>query len=137
LAKYVVAQARDIAPGARKLVEVCGRKLVIFNLQGEFFAISDRCPHQGGPLSKGNLTGLVSSSTPGEYCYSRKGEMIRCPWHAWEYDIRTGKSWCDPGRVQVRRFKVEIETGARAAEGLYAAETFRVSVEDPYLLVTL
>ena len=106
MAKYVVASAGDIAPGGRKLVEVRGRKLVVFNLDGEFFALSDRCPHQGGPLSKGNLTGFVSSPAPGEYCYSRKGEVIRCPWHAWEYDIRTGKSWCDPRRVQVRNFKI-------------------------------
>ncbi len=79
MAKYVVAPARDIAPGERKLVEVRGRKLVVFNLTGEFFAMSDRCPHQGGPLSKGHLTGLVSSPEPGAYCYSRKGEVIRAP----------------------------------------------------------
>jgi 3-phenylpropionate/trans-cinnamate dioxygenase ferredoxin subunit len=137
VAKYVVAQARDIAPGERKLVEVRGRKLVIFNLTGEFFAMSDRCPHQGGPLSKGHLTGFVSSSEPGSYCYSRKGEVIRCPWHSWEYDIRTGKSWCDPRRVRVRRFEVTVEAGARLVEGPYVAETFPVSIEDEYLVVTM
>jgi nitrite reductase/ring-hydroxylating ferredoxin subunit len=137
MAKYVVARARDIAAGGRKLVEAKGRKLVIFNLSGEFFAVSDRCPHQGGPLSKGKLTGFVSSSEPGQYCYSRKGEVIRCPWHSWEYDVRTGKSWCDPRRTQARRFEVNIETGARLAEGPYVAETFAVSVEDEYLVVTL
>jgi nitrite reductase/ring-hydroxylating ferredoxin subunit len=137
VAKYVVAPARDIAPGERKLVEIRGRKLVIFNLTGEFFAMSDRCPHQGGPLSKGHLTGLVSSPEPGSYCYSRKGEVIRCPWHSWEYDIRTGKSWCDPRRVQVRRFEVSLEAGARLVEGPYVAETFPVSIENEYLVVTM
>ena len=137
MAKYVVAAAGEIALGGRKLVEVRGRKLVIFNLDGEFFALSDRCPHQGGPLSKGNLTGFVSSSAPGEYCYARKGEVIRCPWHSWEYDIRTGKSWCDPRRLQVRRFEINVETGARLVEGPYVAETFPVSVEDAYLVVTM
>jgi 3-phenylpropionate/trans-cinnamate dioxygenase ferredoxin subunit len=136
-AKYVVAAADEIAAGARKLVEVRGRKIVIFNLAGEFFAVSDRCPHQGGPLSKGLLTGFVSSTEPGEYCYSRKGEVIRCPWHSWEYDIRTGKSWCDPRRVQVRRFEVNVETGAQLVEGPYVAETFPVSIEDEYLVVTM
>ena len=107
MAKYVVAPADEISPGGRKLFEVKGRKIVVFNLAGEFFAVSDRCPHQGGPLSKGIVTGFVESREPGEYCYSRRGEVIRCPWHSWEYDIRTGKSWCDPRRVQVRNFKVE------------------------------
>jgi nitrite reductase/ring-hydroxylating ferredoxin subunit len=136
-AKYVVAAADEIAAGSRKLVEVRGRKIVIFNLAGEFFAVSDRCPHQGGPLSKGITTGFVESHAPGEYCYSRIGEVIRCPWHAWEYDIRTGKSWCDPRRVQVRNFKVDVEPGARLVEGPYVAETFPVSLEGKYLVVTM
>lgn len=135
--KYVVAATRDIAPGERRSVDVRGRRLVIFNLQGEFFAISDRCPHQGGPLSQGAVTGLVSSAEPGKYCYSRRGEVIRCPWHAWEYDIRTGKSWCDPRRVQARRFDVSVETGARIAEGPYVADTFPVQIEDEYLVVVM
>jgi nitrite reductase/ring-hydroxylating ferredoxin subunit len=137
LTKYIVAETRDIAPGERKRVEARGRLLVILNLDGEFFAISDRCPHQGGPLSQGRITGHVSSSAPGEYCYSRRGEVIRCPWHAWEYDVRTGKSRCDPRRVQVRRFEVNVETGAGLAEGHYVAETFPVSVEGEYLVVTM
>jgi nitrite reductase/ring-hydroxylating ferredoxin subunit len=137
LAKYVVAEARDIAPGERRRVEVRGRLLVIFNLDGEFFAMSDRCPHQGGPLSQGRLTGRISSAAPGEYCYSRRGEVIRCPWHAWEYDVRTGKSRCDPHRVQARRFEVNVETGARLAEGPYVAETFPVGIEGEYVVVTM
>jgi nitrite reductase/ring-hydroxylating ferredoxin subunit len=137
LAKYVVAEAHDIAPGERRRVDVRGRMLVIFNLDGEFFAMSDRCPHQGGPLSQGRLTGRISSSAPGEYCYSRRGEVIRCPWHAWEYDVRTGRSQCDPRRIQVRRFEVNVETGARLAEGPYVAETFPVSIEGEYLVVAM
>jgi nitrite reductase/ring-hydroxylating ferredoxin subunit len=137
VAKYVVAPASEIAPGDRKLFEVKGRKIVVFNLAGEFFAVSDRCPHQGGPLSKGIVTGLVQSDEPGSYCYSRGGEVIRCPWHSWEYDIRTGKSWCDPRRVQVRNFKVEVEPGARLVESPYVAETFAVGVEDEYLVITM
>ncbi len=109
----------------------------MFNLAGEFFAVSDRCPHQGGPLSKGIVTGFVESQEPGEYRYSRRGEVIRCPWHSWEYDIRTGTSWCDPRRVQVRNFEVGVESGARLVEGPYVAETFAVSVEDEYLVVTM
>ena len=137
MAKYVVAPASEIAPGGRKLFEVKGRKIVVFNLAGEFFAVADRCPHQGGPLSKGIVTGLVESDKPGDYRYSRTGEVIRCPWHSWEYDIRTGKSWCDPRRVKVRNFKVDVEAGARLVEGPYVAETFAVNVEDEYLVVTM
>ena len=135
MAKHVVATVKEIPPGGRKLVEINARAIVVFNLGGEFFALLDRCPHQGGSLSKGKLTGLVESSRPSEYCYSRRGEIIRCPWHSWEYDIRTGKSWCDPRRIKVRNYPVSVEPGARLVEGPYVAETFPVSVEDEYVVV--
>ena len=89
----------------------------MFNLGGEFFALSNRCPHHGGSLCEGNLTGLVLSAEPGQYNYIRRGEIIRCPWHSWEFDIRTGKSWCDPDKVKARRFGVSVEKGAKLVEG--------------------
>jgi 3-phenylpropionate/trans-cinnamate dioxygenase ferredoxin subunit len=135
MSKHVVASVEEIAPGGRKLVELEGRPIVIFNLKGEFFALLNRCPHQGGSLCHGKLTGLVLSDEPGKYSYSRHGEIIRCPWHAWEFDIRTGKSWCDPRRIRVKNYPVSIEHGARLVEGPYVAETFRVSVEANYVVV--
>jgi nitrite reductase/ring-hydroxylating ferredoxin subunit len=137
MAKHVVASVSEIPVGGRKLVDVKGRKIVLFNLSGEYYAISDKCPHQGGSLYHGQLSGLVESKMPGEYTYSRKGEVIKCPWHAWEYDIRTGKSWCDPRRIQARKFAVNVEAGANLVEGPYVAETFEVRVEDEYLVIEM
>jgi len=124
MGKHVVASVGEIAPGGRKLVELEGRAIVVFNLSGEYFALLNRCPHQGGSLFHGRLTGLVQSDQPGCYNYSRRGEIVRCPWHAWEFDIRTGKSWFDPKRVQVRQFPAHVEAGAALVEGPYLAETF-------------
>jgi len=111
--KHVVAAVSEIPPGGRKRVEVAGRDVAVFNLEGEFFAIANKCPHRGGPLCQGTLTGLVLSDEPGDYQYVRQGEIIRCPWHNWEFDVRTGKSWCDPEKVRARRFGVSVEKGAR------------------------
>ncbi|HYI84082.1 MAG TPA: Rieske (2Fe-2S) protein [Acetobacteraceae bacterium] len=133
--RHVVAAVEEIPPGGRKLVEVAGRRVVVFNLRGEFFALADRCPHQGGSLAAGCITGNVSSSEPGEYHYTRRGEMIRCPWHYWEFDIRTGQSRFDPARVKARRYEAHIESGATLQEGPYHAETFAVRVEDDYVVV--
>ena len=67
---------------------------------------------------------------------SRKGEIIRCPWHSWEFDIRTGQSWCDPGKVEdAPAITVSVEQGAKLVEGPYKAETFPVSVENQYVVV--
>jgi|SRR5215475_952813 3-phenylpropionate/trans-cinnamate dioxygenase ferredoxin subunit len=135
MSKHVVAPVDEIPPGGRKLVNAGGRAVVVFNLGGEFFALSNRCPHKGGSLCHGRLTGLVQSSQPGEYDYSRPGEIIRCPWHSWEFDIRTGRSWCDPQRLRVRNYAVSVEAGTTLVEGPYVAETFPVSVENDYVVV--
>ena len=133
--KHVVAAVADIPPGGRMLVEVAGRAVVVFNLGGEFFALNNRCPHRGGSLCRGVTTGLVQSSEPGDYQVTRKGEIIRCPWHSWEFDIRTGQSWCDPARLRARKYAVTVEQGAKLVEGPYKAETFPVSVEGKYVVV--
>ena len=133
--RHVVAPVGDIPPGGRKVVEVKGRAVVVFNLGGEFFALNNRCPHKGGSLCDGVQTALVQSSEPGDYQVSRKGEIIRCPWHSWEFDIRTGQSWCDPQRLRTRKYPVSVANGAQLVEGPYKAETFPVSVENDYVVV--
>ena len=137
MARHVVATVDEISPGQRKIVKVVGREIGIFNLDGEFFAIGNRCPHEGASLCRGRIVGLVESSEPGSYHFSRKGELLRCPWHGWEFDIRTGKSLCDPSRTKVRSFDISVEDGGRVVEELLKAETFPVSVEKQYIVVEI
>jgi nitrite reductase/ring-hydroxylating ferredoxin subunit len=137
MAKHVVAVTDEILPGGRKLVEVKGRAIVIFNVGGEYFALNNRCPHKGGSLCQGRLTGLVESVEPGSYRYSRRGEIIRCPWHGWEFDIRTGRSRCDPQTLRARNYAVSVQPGAELMEGQYVAETFPVSVQDNYVVIEI
>src|SRR5687768_18841 len=112
MAKYIVGTIDEIAPGSRKIVDVGGRSIGIFNVNGEYFALLNRCPHQAGPLCKGNAYGFLKSGAVGEYEYSRPGEIVRCPWHGWEFDVRTGQSWFDPVQVRVRRYDVTVTSGA-------------------------
>ena len=135
MSKHVVAAARDIPPGGRKLVRVQGREIAVFNIGGEFFGLLNRCPHQGGRLVEGRLIGLLQAPQPGEYRYSRPGEILRCPWHGWEFDVRTGQSFCDPARIRAMHFDVEVEPGAELVKGPYVAETFPVTVEEQYVVI--
>jgi 3-phenylpropionate/trans-cinnamate dioxygenase ferredoxin subunit len=132
---HVVARVSEIPPGGRKLVTVRGRPIAVFNLGGAFFGLLNRCPHQGGNLCDGVLTGLVESNAPGDYRYSRPGEILRCPWHGWEFDIRTGQSYCDPDKIRTRAYKVEVEHGQTVVEGPFVAETIPVKVEEDYVVV--
>jgi 3-phenylpropionate/trans-cinnamate dioxygenase ferredoxin subunit len=137
LTRYVVGTVDEIPPGGRKVVQVAGRSVGVFNVGGEFFALLNRCPHQGGPLCLGNTHGFLRSAAVGEYDYSRAGEVVRCPWHGWEYDLRTGQSWFDPGSVVVRRYDVSVAPGAQLQKGPYVAETYPVSVDAQYVLVEI
>jgi nitrite reductase/ring-hydroxylating ferredoxin subunit len=135
MAYHVVSLIEDLPPGDRKVVAVNGRDIVVFNVDGEFFALLNRCPHQGAGLCGGLLTTAVTSSEPGVYDYDATRNVIRCPWHSWEFDVRTGKSWCEPNRVKVRSFRTEVKQGAVLVEGPYKAETFPVKTDGTYVLV--
>jgi nitrite reductase/ring-hydroxylating ferredoxin subunit len=137
MAKHVVATAADVAPGGVKIVTVNGREIGLFNVKGAYFALLNRCPHAGASLCHGQVMGLAMSDDPGTYRLDRPGEMIRCPWHGWEFDIRTGQSWVDPDKLRVPRFEVMREAGEDVVKGPYLAETFPVKVEDDYLVVEM
>jgi 3-phenylpropionate/trans-cinnamate dioxygenase ferredoxin subunit len=137
VSRHVVAPTSEIAPGDRKLFTVKGRPIAIFNLGGQFYGMLNRCPHQGGSLCDGIITGLVQSSIPGEYAYTRVGEIVRCPWHGWEFDIRTGQSYCDPEQIRTKSYQVTAEPGASVVEGPYVAETVPVRIEEDYIVVEM
>ena len=143
MAKHIIGTIDEIPPGERKLVTLGGREIGVFNVHGEFYALRNRCPHQGGALCKGRVSGFVTARVPGEYEYTRKGEILRCPWHGWEYDIKTGQSWVDPSSVRVRSYEVEVAQiegegeMAGLVKGPYVAETYEVTVDERYLVVEI
>ena len=137
MSREVLARAAEVPSGTCKIVTARGREIGIFNINGEFYALSNRCPHKGAELCRGMIVGLPQSDAPGEYRISRPGEFIRCPWHGWEFDIRTGQSWCDPNSVRARNFKVSVEPGSELLKGPYVVETFPVSIEEDYLVIEM
>lgn len=75
-----VAKVEDIPPGERRTVEVSGILLALFNVNGTFYALDNTCPHAGGPLGEGTLTGGI----------------VECPWHGWRFNVRTGERTENP-----------------------------------------
>jgi 3-phenylpropionate/trans-cinnamate dioxygenase ferredoxin subunit len=133
--RFVVANAAEVPPGTSRCVDAGGRKIALFNVDGRFFALADKCPHEAGPLSKGALVGLSLADVPGSYRLERPGEFVRCPWHGWEFEIATGQSYCDPHGTRARSYDAKVEPGAALAKGPYVAETFPVSVEEDYVVI--
>jgi nitrite reductase/ring-hydroxylating ferredoxin subunit len=90
-----VAVVSEIPPGQGRVVEAGGRTLALFNVDGRFYAVDNACSHRGGPLGEGELHGPV----------------VRCPWHAWRWDVTTGASLNNPA-VRIACFPVTVEDGA-------------------------
>src|SRR4051794_5368589 len=147
MARHIVARTTDIPPGGNKVVGVEGRDIVVFHVNGEFFALLNRCPHAGAPLEKAACVARLTSPEPGVFERSRVGELLRCAWHGWEFDMRNGQSYFDPKRFKIRSYPVAIESGAEGAKelgkdreaglakGPYGAETCPVRVEDSYVII--
>lgn len=133
MSKHIVGRASEIPPGARKIVEVEGRSIGVFNVHGTYYALRNICPHQQAPLCRGIVTGTTLPSKPGEYIWARDGEIIRCPWHGWEFDITNGQSVFNPHRLRVRTYKVTVENLPEEPDP--SVETYPVTVEDGLVIL--
>ncbi|MGQ0574879.1 MAG: Rieske (2Fe-2S) protein [Pseudonocardia sp.] len=125
---FTVGRVSDIPPGERKIVEVGGRTIGVFNVRGRFYALRNICPHQGAPLCQGSLGGTALPSRPGEFVWGREGEILSCPWHGWEFDVTTGRSVFNPHRTRVRTFEVSVAPADADADA--SVPTFPVTVDD-------
>jgi len=85
-----VARTDELPPGHGKLVEVKHKRIALFNVGGRYYALDDRCPHRGAPLSEGDL----------------EGETVVCPWHAAVFDLATGNVIQPPAAGRVATYDV-------------------------------
>jgi 3-phenylpropionate/trans-cinnamate dioxygenase ferredoxin subunit len=129
--RHEICNVKDLPVGSNKIMTLEGRSVGVFNVSGEFYALKNSCPHQGAPLCLGTVTGMTLPSTPGEYLYGREGEILRCPWHGWEFDILTGKSVYDPHKCLVKTYDVAVEK----VEEEKTVETYTVKVEEEKIIV--
>ena len=95
-----VADADDLGPGERHIVEVGSMRVGVINYEGEYYAIQNTCAHDGGPVCKGLVQGKLEGDWPGPGErvdeYFAETPVIACPWHGWEYDLETGDHVSDP-----------------------------------------
>ena len=112
----VVCRVEELPPGERRLVHLGRHTVGVFNVGGRYYAFMNRCPHAGAPLCLGRITGMVEARGPGyDVAWVRDGELLRCPWHAWEFELETGRSVSNP-RVRAKTFPVRIEDGQLVIE---------------------
>jgi 3-phenylpropionate/trans-cinnamate dioxygenase ferredoxin subunit len=151
MAKYVVAKVQDVGEGERIVVEINGRSVGIFHVDGEWYGLLNRCPHRGGPMCEGLVVSYLESERPGEVRHDPGRKLLECPWHGWEFDLKTGQSYLDPIRTRIRPYPVTVQSGeilaheledaeesdTKLVKGPYTAETYEVSIEDDYVVVSM
>jgi nitrite reductase (NADH) small subunit len=101
----------EFPAGDRRIVQLGKVSVGVFNVQGQFYAVRNYCPHEGAELCRGKLTGTNEPTTKcGEYHWGREGMILRCPWHAWEFDLSTGESLFD-SQYRIKTYEVSIHDG--------------------------
>ena len=94
----IVAPVGILQGASARLELPDGDELAIFNIDGEYYAISNFCPHKGAPLSEGQIC----------------GHIVECAWHGWQFDVRTGE--CLTVRETIKTYKVSNENGVLKIE---------------------
>ena len=87
-----IAKVSNVREGEGKVVEVNGKEIALFNVEGKFYAIDNACRHKGGPLGESVLDGTT----------------VTCPWHHWQYNVMTGISPVNP-QIKVDTYEVKVE----------------------------
>ena len=89
---FIIGRVEELQVGSRKTFELPNeREIALFNIDGEFYAIENSCPHQGAPLSEGILCDRV----------------IECDLHGWQFDLRSGE--CLTVQEKIETYKVVVE----------------------------
>jgi len=93
MANFVkVCKTTDVKAGCGRSIEINGKALALFNVDGGFYAINDVCGHRGGPLGEGELD----------------GKTVICPWHGWRYNVTTGENELVPD-LPTQKYEVKID----------------------------
>jgi nitrite reductase (NADH) small subunit len=92
------------------IVRLDGREVGIVRWDGEIYALANVCVHQRGPLCRGTLAARLDAPAPGAMELDEGSPVLACPWHGWEFDVRTGRAIWDR-RYRVRTYRAHVEEG--------------------------
>ena len=108
--RRVIGTREQFPDDSRKVVEVDGVEIAVFNVGGDLHAIRNACPHKGAPLCTHAPTGMMMPSDPDVYDWDRDNEVVRCPWHGYEFDLADGRPVLAPQlKLRARVYKIAVE----------------------------
>ena len=110
--EYVVGTVEELPIGAKRVVKIDGVEIGVFNVKGAFYALPNRCLHQGGPLCEGNVGGTIRATKASGWKpeFAHEGEILVCPWHGLEFNVTTGRCLARRG-ARLRQYRVRVVEG--------------------------
>ena len=114
----------EFPENAFRLVQIGKREIGVYrSSSGEVFAIANFCPHRGAPLCNGAVGGTLVPSEPGELVFGMEGDVVRCPWHGYEFSLQTGECLFTGLRMRALTYPVRVENGRVKIGGTKSGES--------------
>jgi nitrite reductase/ring-hydroxylating ferredoxin subunit len=109
--EHWVARTDDIPDDRALIVQVNAAEIGLFRIGDEIVAFRNICPHSAAPVCRGVVAGTNLTSPVHVYLPGRDGEILQCPWHGWEFDLKTGEHLAPGSRAKLHRYRVEVRDG--------------------------
>lgn len=106
--KHLACKTNEVSPGQQKIVNIGRFSIGIFNIDDQYHAMLNVCPHQGAALCEGPVCGTTQETDKAEFVYCKENALVRCAWHGWEFDIKSGEALFDPS-LKARTYFVSVE----------------------------
>jgi nitrite reductase/ring-hydroxylating ferredoxin subunit len=116
MTRHTICDTDDLPVGSHWVVTLGNRlSICVYNVRGRFVAVRNFCPHAGAPLCQGELTGTAVSDRPHQRRWAHDGEILKCPWHGWEFKLPEGVTVTEPP-VRLRKYEVFVDDGRVVVE---------------------
>ena len=110
LAKYFACKEDEVSKTGKIIVTVKNLEIGIFKVDDGYYAWRNMCPHAAAPVCAGHVGGTTLPSSVYQYRYGKDRQILRCPWHGWEFDLTNGTHLADPS-VKLRGYPVLVQHG--------------------------
>ena len=109
VARLDLGEVEDFPLGECRVLQLGVNEVGVYRFENEVYAIRNWCPHRGAPVCLGQLRGTMLPAEPGQYVPGLEGLVLHCPWHQWEFDLRTGRTVFGTDRRRLITYRVVSE----------------------------
>lgn len=108
---HFVANLDQLEEGKPSVLSVKGRTIGLIKMKDKVYAIRNVCPHKGAPVCRGTVGGTMLPSEPSTFIFGMENQVLKCPWHGWEFDLESGASLCG-AKGKLTLYPVTLKEGA-------------------------